>query len=100
MPNLAALRAAIFLLSAKNRWGGHICAPPPAVRGLTRHFWNTIQGPEKKINFTRQASKAENLVFSIGRRPLLPVPGSPELSTFGFANSVSETGFEREVAIK
>ena len=36
MPNLAALRAAIFLLSAKNRWGGHICAPPPAVRGLTR----------------------------------------------------------------
>ena len=35
MPNLAALRAAIFLLSAKNRWGGgHICAPPPAVRGL------------------------------------------------------------------
>ena len=34
MPNLAALRAAIFLLSAKNRWGGaHMC-PPPAVRGL------------------------------------------------------------------
>ena len=33
MPNLAALRAAIFLLSAKNRWGGaHMC--PPAVRGL------------------------------------------------------------------
>ena len=35
MPNLAALRAAVFLLSAKNRWGGgHLCAPPPAVRGL------------------------------------------------------------------
>ena len=32
MPNLAALRAAIFLLSAKNRWGAHMC--PPAVRGL------------------------------------------------------------------
>ena len=33
MPNLAALRGAIFLLSAKNRWGAHMC-PPPAVRGL------------------------------------------------------------------
>ena len=33
MPNLAALRAAIFLLSAKNRWGGTY-VPPPAVRGL------------------------------------------------------------------
>ena len=33
MPNLAALHAAIFLLSAKNRWGAHMC-PPPAVRGL------------------------------------------------------------------
>ena len=32
MPNLAALRAAIFLLSAKNRWGGHICAPPGRAR--------------------------------------------------------------------
>ena len=35
MPNLAALRAAIFLLSAKNRWGGGgTYVPPPAVRGL------------------------------------------------------------------
>ena len=34
MPNLAALRAAIFLISAKNQWG-HICAP--AVRGLMAH---------------------------------------------------------------
>ena len=33
MPNLAALHATVFLLSAKNRWGGHMCAPP-AVRGL------------------------------------------------------------------
>ena len=37
MPNLAALRAAIFLLSTKNRWGGtqpRTAPPPPAVRGL------------------------------------------------------------------
>ena len=34
MPNVAALHAAIFLLSAKNRWGAHMCPPPPAVRGL------------------------------------------------------------------
>ena len=27
MPNLAALRAAIFLLSAKNRWGGTYVPP-------------------------------------------------------------------------
>ena len=40
MPNLAALRAAIFLLSAKNRWGGTY-VPPPAVRGLPR-FWNSM----------------------------------------------------------
>ena len=33
MPNLAALRAAIFLLPAKNRLGGTY-VPPPAVRGL------------------------------------------------------------------
>ena len=31
MPNLAALRAAIFLLFAKNRWGTYV---PPALRGL------------------------------------------------------------------
>ena len=44
MPNLAALRAAIFLLSAKNRWG-HICAPPPpAVRGLRKLFTYGIRG--------------------------------------------------------
>ena len=29
MPNLAALRAAVFLLSAKNRWGGGTYVPPP-----------------------------------------------------------------------
>ena len=47
MPTLAALRAAIFLLSAKNRWRGHICAPP-AMRGIAhpKHYhaallWNT-----------------------------------------------------------
>ena len=33
--NLAALRAAVFPLSAKNRWGISICACPPVVRGLT-----------------------------------------------------------------
>ena len=27
MQNLAALRAAICLLSAKNRWGAHMCPP-------------------------------------------------------------------------
>ena len=38
MPNLAALRAAIFL-SAKNRWGeAYMCPPPPpAVRGYKAH---------------------------------------------------------------
>ena len=37
MPNLVALRAAVFLLSAKNRWGAPMCPPPPpAVRGLKR----------------------------------------------------------------
>ena len=32
MPNLAALRAAIFLLSAKNRWGGTYVPPPGRAR--------------------------------------------------------------------
>ena len=40
MPNLAALRAAIFLLSAKNRWGGHICAPPGRAR-VKIWYWKT-----------------------------------------------------------
>ena len=34
MANLAALRAAVFSLSAKNLRGGLISAAPPAVRGL------------------------------------------------------------------
>ena len=33
MPNLAALRAAIFLLSAKNRWGGGTYVPPRPCAG-------------------------------------------------------------------
>ena len=32
MPNLAALRAAVFLLSAKNRWGGTYVPPPGRAR--------------------------------------------------------------------
>ena len=32
MPNLAALRAAIFLLFSKNRWGAHMCPPPGRAR--------------------------------------------------------------------
>ena len=36
MANLAALRAAVFSLSAKNRTGGVEINPPP-VRGLTSH---------------------------------------------------------------
>ena len=34
MLNLAARSAAIVPLSAKNRWGAHMCPPPLAVRGL------------------------------------------------------------------
>ena len=32
---MAALRAAVFPLSAKNRRGGHFLPPPPPVRVLT-----------------------------------------------------------------
>ena len=36
---MAALRAAVFPLSAKNRRGGHFFAPPPPpVRVLKNHF--------------------------------------------------------------
>ena len=48
MPNLAALRAAVFLLSAKNRWGGHLCAPPGRARvnGYAHYrFGNGSQHP-------------------------------------------------------
>ena len=34
MANLAALRAAVFSLSAKNLRGGGVISAPPAVRGL------------------------------------------------------------------
>ena len=40
MTNLAALRAAVFSLSAKNLRGGRITAPP-AVRGLTLNDINS-----------------------------------------------------------
>ena len=33
---MAALRAAVFLLFAKNRRGGHFLPPPPPVRVLIR----------------------------------------------------------------
>ena len=36
--NPAALRAAVFLLSAKNRRGGGVQTPPPAGRRLTNLF--------------------------------------------------------------
>ena len=35
VPNFAALRAAVFPLSAKNLRGGGGYPPPPSVRGLT-----------------------------------------------------------------
>ena len=38
MPNLAALRAAIFLLSAKNRWGGGTYVPPPGRARVISDF--------------------------------------------------------------
>ena len=34
---MAALRAAVFPLSAKNRRGGYFILTPPPVRVLTRH---------------------------------------------------------------
>ena len=44
MPNLAALRAAIFLLSAKNRWGGaHMCPPGRARDMLPRLMAEVVE---------------------------------------------------------
>ena len=46
MPNLAALRAAVILLSAKTDGGAHM-SPPPAVRGLkTDLHYGIFKRPE------------------------------------------------------
>ena len=45
MPNLAALRAAIFLLSAKNRWGGGTYVPPPPGRARVNHLFQLLWVP-------------------------------------------------------
>ena len=77
MPNLAALRAAIFLLSAKNRWGGTYVPPPPAVRGLKEivHLQDMVlnwdshleDSVEKKTptceSFARKHSPAEEMLI-------------------------------------
>ena len=71
MPNLAALRAAIFLLSAKNRWGGTYVPPPPAVRGLTRY---TYSGSES-LTFQQLVS------FMSADQPSPEPPVSPAVSS-------------------
>ena len=49
MANLAALRAAVFSLSAKNLRGGRITAPP-AVRGLSEFgLFPKNSGPNPRV---------------------------------------------------
>ena len=43
MANLAALRAAVFSLSAKNLRGGVEINPPPPVRGLNPSFCSKLK---------------------------------------------------------
>ena len=53
MPNFAALRAAVFLLSTKNLRGGRISAPP-SVRGLNnvpnKYLMSYWLQKQKRIN--------------------------------------------------
>ena len=43
MPNLAALRAAIFCYLRKTKGVAHMCPPPPAVRGLAIVFMHALE---------------------------------------------------------
>ena len=81
MPNLAALRAAIFLLSAKNRWGGgHICAPPPpAVRGLTLHMSMALHGKNRLLLWSVLACKNTTWPSPNVIRPLQNIMLNPPL---------------------
>ena len=67
MANLAALRAAVFSLSAKNL-RGRITAPP-AVRGLKRHMEGRFNFGEpirqlKKTHHRRRSTHATPLLLS------------------------------------
>ena len=50
MANLAALRAAVFSLSAKNLRGGGLKSTPPPVRGLKSVMGSGRVGPGRAAN--------------------------------------------------
>ena len=56
---MAALRAAVFPLFAKNRRGGHFLPPPPPVRVL-----------KKNIRTTVSHQYEENPLFNQQQRPM------------------------------
>ena len=71
MASLAALRAAVFSLSAKNRTGGLKSTPPP-VRGLMRR----VQGASNYICFYLPENLIQNKIpvaLHLGRSMLYTV---------------------------
>ena len=72
MPNLAALRAAIFLLSAKNRWGGGTYVPPPGRARAKEAGKNCF------LLLLPSIAVAERAAGALAR---LRLPGSPTPST-------------------
>ena len=63
MPNLAALRAAIFLLSAKNRWGGTYVPPPPG-RARVNTLLNVFVPGQKWPNCYRFSQILHNIYWT------------------------------------
>ena len=64
MANLAALRAAVFSLSAKNRTGGGLKSTPPPVQGL---IFRRMAPRGSQIKMNRVQNKLANTMVHVIR---------------------------------
>ena len=76
---MAALRAAVFPLSAKNRRGGHFLPPPPSsARGGTRcsHMWHVLTWSQSLLHLLHRiiiACSSQHIINGAGALVVLHI---------------------------